>query len=216
MASHEHDPYPAYSRPEKLADGAVHLIGIGASLSAIATFLVMHYDMLTAGTLAGLLLYWVGLIAMLTVSFCYHMTPWEQYRAVLRRADHATIFLKIAGTYTPLVISIGSMFSYIILALVWALALVGAVTKLFMWRKPGALNALLYLALGWISVLLIWSVFEISHVAGWCAVIGGLLYSAGVIFFLWESLKFANAVWHCFVVVASGFFFGAVWLIVTA
>lgn len=216
MAQADHDAYPSYSPAEKFADGAVHLAGLAAALAAIATFLVINAQMLGSGTLAALGLYWLGLIAMLTISFCYHMTPWEDTRAQLRRADHAAIFVKIAGTYTPLVFSIGTVFSYIILGIVWAMAVWGAVTKLFMWRKPGRFNALLYLVLGWISVCLIWSVFNVSPTGGWCAVAGGLLYTVGVVFFLWENLKFSNAIWHGFVVVASGFFFGAVWFVVTA
>lgn len=216
MSVVEIDPYPNYSRSEKIADGAVHLAGIGAALVAIVVFLLFHMDRLGQGDLAGLTVYWVGLVAMLSVSFCYHMTPWERFRLPLRRADHATIFLKIAGTYTPLVLSIGTAFSYGVLAIVWALALLGAATKLFMWRSPGRMNAALYLGLGWLSVLLMWPLFDASPAAGWCAVIGGLLYSSGVIFFHWESLKYANAIWHGFVVTASGFFFAAVWLSVTA
>ncbi len=160
----------------------------------------------------GLGVYWVGLIAMLSVSFCYHMTPWERLRPTLRRVDHATIFIKIAGTYTPLVLTIGTAFSYLVLGIVWTLALFGAGRKLFFWRSPGRFGALLYLGLGWLSVLLIWGVFQISPAAGWCAVTGGLLYSSGTLFYHWESLKFANAIWHGFVVVASGCFFAAIWI----
>ena len=216
MSAAQTDVYPAYSRSEKIADGAVHLAGLGAAFVAITLFLQFHTDMLGQGELAGLAIYWVGLVTMLSASFCYHMTPWEDLRPSLRRADYAAIFVKIAGTYTPLVLSIGTAFSYAILMLVWVLALWGAASKLFMWRPPGRLNTALYLGLGWVSVLLMWPLFETSPAAGWCAVIGGLLYSSGVVFFHWESLKFANAIWHGFVVTASGFFFAAVWISVTA
>lgn len=210
------DAYPAYSRAEKLADGAVHLLGLGASLIAIGFVLAYQFDHLTGWELSALSVYWVGLVAMFTVSGAYHMTPWEHLRARLRRADHATIFLKIAGTYTPFVVAMGSALSYAVLGLVWALALFGAVTKLFRWTTPGRFNAALYLGLGWISVALMWGIFELSPAAGWCAVVGGVLYSSGVIFFHWESLRFANAIWHGFVVAASGCFFGAVTLAVLA
>lgn len=212
MSQHQSDDYPAYAASEKLADGAVHLAGIGASLIAITVFMAQHAQMVSTGILTGLTIYWVGLVAMLSISFCYHMTPSERLRPTLRRVDHAAIFLKIAGTYTPFVIAIGTGFGYVILAVVWVLALFGAGTKLFMWRRPGRLNAALYLGLGWISVLLMWNIFQASSAAGWCAVAGGLLYSVGVVFFRWESLKFANAIWHGFVVVASGFFFASIWL----
>ncbi|PTX56453.1 hemolysin III [Litoreibacter ponti] len=210
------DRYPDYSRAEKWADGLIHLLGLGASLIAIAIFLAYQSDHLSTGQLGALSIYWAGLVAMFTVSGAYHMTPWERFRTRLRRADHATIFLKIAGTYTPFVVALGSAVSYVVLGLVWALALLGAGTKLFRWSTPGRFNAALYLGLGWISVALIWGIFQLSTAAGWCAVAGGLLYSSGVIFFHWDSLRFANAIWHGFVVVASGCFFAAVTLAVLA
>lgn len=208
--------YPAYSFGEKLADGLVHLLGLGASLIGIGLFLAYNSGHLSGGQILALSVYWIGLLAMFSVSGAYHMTPWEHLRGRLRRADHATIFLKIAGTYTPFVVSIGTGFSYIILAVVWALALVGAGTKLFRWNTPGRWNAALYLGLGWISVALIWSIFATSPAAGWLAIAGGLLYSSGILFFKWESLRFSNAIWHGFVVAASACFFGAVCLAVTA
>jgi hemolysin III len=125
------------------------------------------------------------------------------------------IFFKIAATYTPIVLVVGTSFAYALLAIVWALALIGAGLKLLHWYPPHGMNSALYLGLGWLSVLLLWSIFDTSAAAGWCVVIGGLLYSCGVIFLLWESLKFANAIWHGFVVVASGFFFAAIWLCAT-
>ncbi|SFR53245.1 PAQR family membrane homeostasis protein TrhA [Litoreibacter janthinus] len=215
MAANE-TQYPSYSRAEIVADGLVHALGLAASLIAIGMFLAFRWDHLSSGQLAALSIYWLGLIAMFTVSGAYHMTPWERFRARLRRADHATIFLKIAGTYTPFVVTIGTGFGYIVLAIVWALALFGAITKLFRWSAPGRWNAALYVGLGWISVALMWSVFETSPAAGGFAAAGGILYTAGILFFKWESLRFSNAIWHGFVVAASGCFFAAVSLAVSA
>lgn len=212
MAQHASDQYPKYSVAEKWADGAVHLAGLGAALVAIATFLSIHSDILNGGQIASLTIYWIGLVAMLAVSFCYHMTPWEEYRAGLRRIDHATIFLKIAGTYTPLVMTIGTALGYVVLGIVWGLALFGASLRLFRWRSPGRLNAALYLGLGWLSCALVWNIFQAAPAAGWCVVAGGLLYTGGTVFFHWEGLKFSNAIWHGFVVVASAFFFAAIWI----
>ncbi|WP_040817073.1 PAQR family membrane homeostasis protein TrhA [Litoreibacter arenae] len=215
MADHN-TSYPKYSRAEILADGLVHALGLAASVIGISLFLAYRWDHISTGQLVALCVYWVGLIAMFTVSGAYHMTPWERFRAHLRRADHATIFLKIAGTYTPFVVTIGTAFGYAVLAIVWALAAFGAITKLFRWSAPGRWNAALYVGLGWISVALMWSVFETSAAAGWCAAAGGILYTAGILFFKWESLRFSNAIWHGFVVAASGFFFAAVSLAVSA
>ena len=141
----------------------------------------------------------------------YHLTPWERLRPTLRRIDHDAIYLKIAGTYTPIVVMIGSGFGYLILGLVWILAVVGAAAKPFFRAAPGKLAPGLYLGLGWLSLALIWSLAHSLPVPATALVIvGGLLYSAGGVFFKWESFKFSNAIWHGFVLVASVCFFAAI------
>ncbi|MCY4335411.1 MAG: hemolysin III family protein [Litoreibacter sp.] len=204
--------YPVYATSEKVADTLVHLAGIVATLVAVFVFVSIHFAHLEGALRASLWLYWSGLLIMLVASFCYHMTPWEGARATLRRLDYAAIYLKIAATYTPFVVMIGTTFSYIVLATVWLLAAYGAGRRLFAWRSPGRMALYLYLGLGWISVALIWAIFQLSAAAGWCAIAGGALYTFGTVFFCWDSLKYANAIWHGFVVIASGFFFASVWL----
>ena len=165
------------------------------------------------GTIAAVAVYAGALIATFTASAVYHMTPWDAARPVLRRIDHAAIYLKIAGTYTPLVLLIGTGFAYVVLGLVWVLAIAGAVAKLFFWSSPGRLGPWLYLVLGWLSVALVWPLVQtLPPVATALVVAGGLLYSAGVIFFSWENLKYSNAIWHGFVLAASACFFAAITL----
>lgn len=94
------DPYPTYSRAERIADAVVHVAGI--VFSVVGTiFLVLWAGDQTAGTIAGLWVYGVALTASFVASFVYHFTPWEHPRPVLRRIDHAAIYLKIAGTTRP-------------------------------------------------------------------------------------------------------------------
>lgn len=210
MQSPEPD-YPAYSRAERIADGSVHATGVILAVTGAVLLLVMASGHVSGGLIAALSVYAAALIATFTASACYHMTPWEAARPVLRRIDHAAIYLKIAGTYTPLVVLIGTGFGYAVLGLVWGLAILGAVVKVFFWRAPGRLAPALYLLLGWLSLALIWPLAQTLPPMGLGLVVaGGLLYSAGVIFFCWESLRYSNAIWHVFVLVASGCFFGAI------
>jgi hemolysin III len=203
--------YPAYSRPERIADGVIHAIGVAFALSGAVTLIVLAGLWAGGAQVAATTVYGAALIATFAASALYHMTPREEWRPVLRRIDHAAIYLKIAGTYTPFVVMIGSAFAYGILALVWALALAGALAKVFFWRSPGRLGTLLYLALGWLAVLLIWPIAQTQPaVTSGLVVAGGLLYTAGVMFFTWESLRFSNAIWHGFVLAASGCFFAAI------
>ena len=94
------DPYPTYSRAERIADAVVHVAGI--VFGVVGTiFLVLWAGDQTAGTIAGLWVYGVALTASFVASFGYHFTPWEHPPPVLRRIDHAAIYLKIAGTTRP-------------------------------------------------------------------------------------------------------------------
>ncbi len=208
------DAYPDYSKAELRADAVMHMIGIGGALGA--TFALITLVEQGSGSLTDQIAVWVYgavMVIAFTASAIYHMTPWEHLRPLFRRFDHAAIFLKIAGTYTPLVMLIGSGFSYVVLGLVWLTAVYGMTRKIFFWQSPNDASTLLYLGLGWASLVLAWPMLQtIPGISFWLTAIGGLTYTAGVIFYRWESLKFSNAIWHGFVITASGCIFAAIYL----
>jgi len=155
--------------------------------------------------------YGAALIASFVASTLYHFTPWHATRPVLRRIDHAAIYVKIAGTYTPLVVLIGSAFAYGVLAFVWGLAVLGVVMKLFFWARPGRLGLLLYVGMGWVSIALLTSLAPlVSGVVLALMIAGGLIYTAGAGVFSRDTLRFQMAIWHSFVLVASICFFAAI------
>jgi hemolysin III len=203
--------YPAYARSERIADGTIHAIGVTFALaggSMLTVFAIEHADSARAMAVA---IYGIALVATFVASACYHMTPWEHVRPTLRRIDHAAIYLKIAGTFTPLAVLVGGTFAWTILGIVWLVAIGGAIAKVFFWHEPGRLGVLVYLGLGWLGVLLLWPLAaKLPPPALLLTALGGLLYTLGVVFFSWESLKFSNAIWHAFVLVASGCFFAAI------
>lgn len=203
--------YPRYALSERIADGVIHALGLIFGIVGTVLLIVFAVRLTDDALVAALSVYGGALILAFLASALYHMTPWERLRPTLRRIDHAAIYVKIAATYTPIVALIGSAFAWIVLAVVWTLALAGAVMKLAFWRDPGRLGAALYLGLGWLSVLLAWPLVQTLPPAASILILGGgLLYSAGVIFFHWESLRFANAIWHGFVLAASACFFAAI------
>ena len=205
--------YPTYTRSERVADGSMHAIGVtGAVLGAIM-LLVWSVPDASPWEVTAIAVYAVTLIGTFTASAFYHMTPWESLRPALRRIDHAAIYLKIAGTYTPLVVMIGSGLAYVVLGIVWALAVIGMVLKLVFWSKPGQFGPALYLIMGWMSVVLVWSSWEALPFGYILA--GGLLYTVGVVFHAAKNMKFANAIWHGFVVAASACFFVAITVVTT-
>jgi hemolysin III len=205
--------YPKYARSERIADGTMHAIGVISAVSGAVVLTIWASGIANAAQIAAISVYGAALIATFVASAMYHFTPWENLRPALRRADHAAIYLKIAGTYTPLVVMIGSGFAYFILGIVWALATIGMILKLFFWRTPGRFGPAIYLIMGWLSIALIWSLWPIVPPQAMLLIaMGGLLYTSGVIFYSAKNLKFAIAIWHGFVVAASACFFAAITL----
>lgn len=204
--------YPVTARPERIADGTVHVLGVVLALAGAIWLMIMHSAQSGSGQMAALAIYGVALIATFTASAVYHLAPWHHLRPALRRFDHAAIYLKIAGTYTPLVVMVGTPLAYGILSIVWGLAAIGMTLKLFFWRAPGRFGPALYLIMGWLSVILMWSLWSVAP-QGVVAlmIIGGALYTGGVVLYK-SKRRYTTALWHGCVVIASGCFWAAIML----
>ncbi len=204
------EAYPTFTRAERIADGAVHALGVVFAVCATVAVVWLSVPA-GAATVTAAAVYGTALTACLAASAFYHMTPWTHLRPTLRKIDHACIYLKIAGTYTPLVVILGTGLAYGLLGIVWALALIGFVAKVVFWRTPGRFGPLLYVAMGWMCVLIIAPLAQsVPTSAIWLIVIGGLTYSLGVVFYSAENLRFSMAIWHAFVLAASICFFVAI------
>lgn len=196
--------YPSYTRAERIADGAVHVLGVGGALVAVSMLFVWGAGQLTPGTLSAAIVYGLAMIVMLSASAAYHMAAHTSLRPILRRIDHAAIYVKIAGTITPLAVLLGTMLGYVVLALVWALALFGALRKLLAARGQMTTHWLPQVALGWLGLLVIvplWPALPADSLS--LIVAGGIIYSSAVVFYCWETLKFSNAIWHACVLLAT-------------
>lgn len=203
--------YPSYSRSERIADGAVHIIGLILAIAAV-TWLFTYVAAPTGwGIWTALVVYSGALLTMLAASGSYHILADTAARPLLRRLDHAAIYVKIAGTFTPLAVLLGTAFGYLVLGLVWILALLGAAAKLLAARGRISTGTGSYLALGWLGLALFLPLStRLTGTSLALIAAGSLLYTAGIIFYTWESLRFATAIWHGFVLVASGCFFAGI------
>jgi len=190
---------------ELVADGIVHGVGLVMAVAA-GTVLVVFAALGTAPKeLPAIILYVGTLIVVLSASLTYNLWPTSPIKNFLARIDQAAIFLFIAGTYTPFLALIGNTPSAdLLMALVWGAALTGIALKLIVPQRFGRLAILLYLGIGWSGVLVFHSLaVALPPVALWLLLAGGLAYSAGIVFHLWERLKFHNVMWHAFVVIGA-------------
>ncbi len=202
-----------YTPREMLADGIVHVVGVSLGvIGAVALTISAVLSKLSPAETVAVGVYAAGLVAMLGTSAAYNMWPIGRTKWRLRRCDHATIFLMIAGTYTPLVALVGTDgIALGLLAGIWLVAVVGAAVKLTLPGRFDRLAIALYLALGWSGMMVYDSVIAaLSPPALWLLAAGGLLYSLGVIFHVWRQLPFQNAIWHAFVLAAAACHYGAV------
>lgn len=200
--------YPNYSRAERIADGIVHVAGVGTAIFGGVMLYQMFSHTLGIGTFAATMIYAAALILMLGASASYHILADTAARPILRRIDHAAIYLKIAGTITPLSVILGTGFAYVILGVVWLLALAGAAGKLMAKRGRISTGWIPYFALGWAGVVLLVPLIGLLPAISLILMgMGGLFYTAGIVFYQWENLRFAMAIWHLFVWIGSGAFF---------
>lgn len=204
--------FTMYSKGERLADGAVHILGVALSLIAISVLVALSAVWRDAATITSISIYGFGTLAVFAISAAYHLTPPTRAKAILRRFDHAAIFLKIAGTYTPFaLVSIGGSLGWTLLAVVWGIAVFGMALKLGGWRGGEKISVALYLAQGWLIVLAIGPMREALETSELIlCMVGGGLYTLGCGFYLAKRMPFNNAIWHVFVLSASACFYVAI------
>jgi len=199
-------------RRELIADAVIHVVGLIAGAAGTAVLLALCAVWGDAFDVVALLAYAAGLMAMLVCSALYNLARRSKRRALLRRFDHAAIFAMIAGTYTPFTtLRLEGGWAYGLTAVVWGIAAIGIVLKLWKPNLVEKASVPLYLALGWIIVVAIQPLFGALEPSTLILLgLGGVLYSGGVIFHVWERLPYQNAAWHAFVLAAAMVHYAAV------
>ena len=201
-----------YDLSEIVADGIVHGVGVVAALIAVTALIFYATVWGTAGALAASWIYGLGLVTSLGVSFAYNIWPRSPVKWFLRRLDHSAIFILIAATYTPFLVAAWPD-PLVVANLVglWCVAGFGIALKCLWPGRFDRLTILLYLAMGWSGVVIFSRLYDVLSLATLVLIlVGGIIYTTGVIFHLWEKLRFQNAIWHGFVVTAAGVHYAAV------
>lgn len=201
-----------YDFHEIVADGVVHGIGIVLALIGV-TALIFHATLWASlGEIAAAWVYGIGLLLCLSISFTYNIWPVSRTKWILRRFDHSAIFVLIAATYTPfLQRGMHEPLILFMLVAIWLTAFGGIALKCLFPGRYDRLAILLYLAMGWSGVIVAVPISQyLPAITVWLIVAGGIIYSLGVVFHVWERLRFQNAIWHGFVVTASAVHYGAV------
>lgn len=200
-----------YDRGETLADAVVHILGVALAIGGAAVLFVIAVHHGTISQFAAVTIYLAGLLAMFGFSAAYHLWPISPFKWWLRRLDHSAIYLLIAATYTAFMLPMRGVTPAVVLAIIWAAALAGMTVKLLWPGRFDRTSIGLYLSMGWSGVFTIGPVTAaLAPVTLVLIAAGGVLYSAGVVFHAWRSLRFQNAIWHGFVLSAAFCHYAAV------
>lgn len=201
-----------YTRHEIITDGVVHGVALACAVVGAVGLIWATASWKGLVEVSAVTVYAVGLVVMLACSLIYNMLPASPLKWLFRRFDLSAIFLMIAGTYTPLLTQVSDPFTaWSLAAAVWGGAIAGIVAVLGFPELGDRIKLGLYLALGWVVVLALGPISaSLPTLTFTLVIVGGLLYTIGVAFWRWNSLKYQNVIWHLFVVAAASCHFVAI------
>ena len=199
-----------YDRAERVSDAVVHLAGLALALAAVPVLITLTATMRgDAAGIVGVSVYGATLIAMLSASLAYNHIPNPNWSDRLRRLDMSAIYLKIAGTVTPFAVLSGTGATFV--AAMWIAALMATATAFLRRRRSTPISVGIGLAMGWAVLVGGGEVIAATSAPVFALMLaGGALYSLGTPFLILERMRFHNAIWHAFVVIASVVFFIAI------
>jgi hemolysin III len=205
MSSDDLHPTSGFTRAEEWANSITHGIGSALSIAGLVVAVVfasIHSDawMITACSLYG-----STLILLHLSSTLYHSARNLRWKKVFLAADHSSIYLLIAGTYTPFCLGpLRGPVGWTLFGIIWGLALVGILREIFRPRRGTWFSTAIYLLMGWLVVIFLYPLVKsISTTTLVLVLAGGILYSLGVVFYRWHGLRFHHAIWHVFVVAGA-------------
>ena len=197
---------------DEIANVVTHGIGVLLSVGAGAALIAMASVQAGIREMISVAIFSASLVLLYSASTLYHAARRPETRARLKVLDHCAIFVLIAGTYTPFTIAaIRGGWGWSLFGVIWGMALVGIVFKLFFTGRYKALSTAIYIGMGWLVIIALVPLVQALSGAGlaWLFA-GGVLYTAGTLFYHRESIPYSHAIWHCFVLAGSGCHFIAV------
>lgn len=199
---------------EEIANSITHGLGTALSVAALTLLVTLATVYGDAWQIVSVSVYGSSLILLYLASTLYHSLQHPPVKRIFKILDHSAIFLLIAGTYTPfLLLNLRGVWGWSLFAVIWSLAVIGIVLKIFFVERMPRLSTATYLVMGWLCLVAMPKMFETIETTGLLLLLlGGISYSVGVVFYVWRRLPYHHAIWHLFVLGGSVAHFFAVLL----
>ncbi len=203
----------AQTLKEEVANALTHALGVVFCLVGVPVMVLYAWQTSNVATVWAVAIFGFGMLMVYLSSTLYHYAKNTEIKRRLRIWDHISIFLLIAGTYTPMVVKYtDTKTSFIFLSIMWGIVALGSFMKIFYTGKYNILSVLLYVAMGWMAIFIIKPmVANIPFQVLYLLAAGGAAYMLGVVFYLWHKLQYHHAIWHVFVLTGTVIHFFAVY-----
>jgi hemolysin III len=205
-----------YSPREELANRLTHGLGAAFSVAGLVLMVVFSARHGDVWQVVSTAIFGTTLILLYCSSTLYHSFQEERHRLLMRKFDHAAIFLLIAGTYTPfLLVTLRGPWGWSLFGVIWGLAVVGVTLKFWHAGRFNVVSTLIYIGMGWLVMVALKPLMAALPAGGLRLLFaGGLCYTGGAAFYLWHRLPYNHAIWHLFVLAGSGCHWAAVFFYV--
>ncbi|WP_018249657.1 PAQR family membrane homeostasis protein TrhA [Orenia marismortui] len=194
-----------FTKGEEITNAILHGIGLGLAIAALVILVVFASISGDIWDIVSFSIYGVTLVILYLSSTLYHSFPQGKAKDIFEIFDHSAIYLLIAGTYTPLtLISLRGALGWSIFGIVWGIAVIGIIFKVFWVKRFVIFSTILYILMGWIIIFAIKPLLSNMPKSSLIfLVVGGGFYTVGTIFYVWRKLKYHHAIWHLFVLAGS-------------
>lgn len=206
----------SYTTIEEIWHAITHGFGLLLSVSALTMLVIFAAQSGDGLKIASALVFGLSLILMYGASTLYHAILSPRVKAILQQLDHCAIYILIAGTYTPVtLLGIRGAFGWTLFGVAWGIALFGILLKIIYPKRFSRLSLFLYAFLGWMALVATQPLLENLNILTLSLLVsGGLIYTIGIVFYIWDGLYLNHAIWHFFVLGGSIFHFFVVLLLI--
>lgn len=203
-----------YSKKEEILNVISHAFGLGLSVIGFILLLIKSITLGYIIYVISSLVFGISLILLYAASTIYHSVSKKSLRYKMNIVDHSAIYILIAGTYTPFsLITLSGTTGWIIFSIVWGIALIGVMAKLFFTGRYNVLSTIMYILMGWIVIFAIKPLIKNLSIEGlYWLFAGGIFYTLGAVLFLIDKIKFNHAIFHVFVLAGSFSHFLAIYM----
>lgn len=208
----EKQAYRKLTLKEEIFNSITHGIGVLLSIAALVFLIIIAVGKGNTWHIVSFTIYGSTLVLLYLSSTLYHSFTKVKLKNLFARFDHAAIFLLIAGTYTPFLLTVlrGTL-GWTLFGIIWGVAIAGVIIRSIYLTRFRKLMVALYLAMGWMFVVAVGPMIKnLPQMSMIFLFLGGLFYSVGVIFYMWRNLKYGHGIWHLFVLAGSIMHFLAV------